>query len=184
MKIKGATLEMTVSFIKQAFGEDQFAQVTAVLEIADREVLSGKIHASKWYPFRLYERILTAMDNVLGDGDGSLCYKCGRYDAEYDLNSLYKLFYKKGSPQFIISNAMFVWRTFFDSGRVEVENVGDKTACFRVLGADEYASVVCREIEGWLEKTTELSGGRNATVEETKCRVKGDEFCEYVIKWE
>lgn len=184
MRIRGATLEMAVSFIKQTYGEDKFSQVIAGLEAADRAVLSNKISSSNWYPFRLYARILTDMDNVLGSGDGILCHKCGRYDAEYDLNSLFKIFYKKGSPQFIISNAMFVWRTFFDSGRVEVEKPGDKTAYFRVHGADEYAPAVCREIEGWLEKTTELSGGRNAFAKETKCRVHGDKFCEYVVKWE
>ncbi len=184
MKVKGTSFKSALSFVKQKFGEDKLALVLAGLETSDRALLSKTILVSDWYPFRLYGNFLTALDKTLGKGDGKLSRECGRFDAEFDLNTVYKAFYKMTSPQFIIGNAPLVWKAYFNAGRVEIDKHGTQGINFRIRDTDEYAPMVCREMEGWLERTVELSGGRQVVAKEIHCRAQGAAYCEYSIKWQ
>lgn len=184
MKIKGTSLKSALSYIQQTFGDEKLSQVLAALPPPEQAALSKLVLASDWYPFQTYQLLLTAMDRVLGQGDEQICRACGRFDAEYDLNKVYKIFYRLGAPLFIIGNAPLVWRSYYDSGRVEVEKINATRVKLQIREADEYARVVCREMEGWMERTIELSGGRQVKAEETQCRARGAAWCEYLVNWE
>ena len=37
---------------------------------------------------------------------------------------------------------------------------------------------------GDLERSLELSGGKRPIVEESKCRTRGDEYCQFDVNWD
>ena len=43
---------------------------------------------------------------------------------------------------------------------------------------------IVQAVAGWAERSIELSGGKRAIVEESKCRTRGDELCQLDVNWE
>jgi predicted hydrocarbon binding protein len=44
--------------------------------------------------------------------------------------------------------------------------------------------VHCLAVAGFVERSLELSGGKRAILEESKCRTRGDEFCQFDASWD
>jgi hypothetical protein len=76
-----------------------------------------------------------------------------------------------------------LWGQYYDSGRVEAESLGPNSALCRLVDFEEPHRAVCLGVVGWGEAAIEIWGGQDARVEETKCRVRGDDRCEFVFTW-
>ena len=98
MQVKGAALVSTIAYIKLKHGEEGFEKVLSKMSEEDREILSEPIMEPIWYPFRLYVNLTQKVDQVFGIGDLSLVREVGAFGADHDLKTIYKIFYKLGSP--------------------------------------------------------------------------------------
>ena len=182
--VKGSALKTSVAFISAKFGESGWKKVLSSLPDKDREILSKRVLVSSWYPFSSYLSLLTTADKMFGKGDFALCADMGRYSAESDLGSVYMVFNKEANPHFIISRAAAIWKTYYDSGRMEIAEKGDKSVTLRILGFSSPARQHCLRVQGWMEMALRLSGGRNVRVFESKCRCAGGDCCEYKCGWD
>ena len=98
--------------------------------------------------------------------------------------TLYKIFYRVSTPQFIFNKASRVWEVHYDSGRlVPVDETG-KSMRIRIEDFAEPHRAHCLSVQGWAVRSAELSGARVTTHDEVLCRTRGDEACEMVITWE
>jgi hypothetical protein len=71
----------------------------------DRQQIEGGVLVSAWYPFSLFIKIVRLLEKHFGGQVLRLHREMGRAAAEYGLTTFYKVFFKVGSPQFIISRA-------------------------------------------------------------------------------
>ena len=107
---------------------------------------------------------------LFGRGDLGLVKQLGRFGADANLTTIYRLFFKVGSPSWILSRTLRLWSAHYDSGYAEITTRGPNGAVLRIRGvATRIARTVCRW-PGWAERSIELSGGERAFVEESRCR--------------
>jgi len=181
--VKGSALTSTRKFVSAKYGDLGWDRVLSALPEGDRELLSKRVLVSNWYPFSSFINLLSTADKLLGTGDMALCTDMGRFSAENDLSSIYMVFNKEANPHLIISRAASIWKTYYDSGSMEIGERGDNSVAVRIVDFAEPAKPHCRRVQGWIEMALSLAGGVEPKVAETKCRCAGDEFCEFICSW-
>ena len=124
------------------------------------------------------------MDRLFGKGDLGLVRELGRYGADANLTTIYRLFFKVGTTHWILGRAVRLWSAHYDSGYLEVLTRGPKTTVLRMRGFATPHRVHCLSVIGWAERSIELSGGVNVVGEEPLCRTRGDEMCQIEATWE
>lgn len=139
---------------------------------------------AKWYPFDEFVELNLVIDRLFGRGDLALVKLLGRHGADANLTTIYRLFYKVGSPQWILGRSVRLWSAHYDSGYSEVATRGARAAVLRVRGFATPHQAHCLSVMGWAERAIELSGGKRPIVEESQCRTRGDELCQLDITWE
>jgi hypothetical protein len=186
MNIKGSTLIPRLEYLQKQATEEQMEKVYKRLRPPLVEVLKTGIMATRWYPVEDMLALSSAMDVVLGQGDKKLIWELGRFSAEFAARGIYKIFYKFGSPEWIIKKTLSVWRQYYDAGEVRViEKNSNGVHGLRICisGLSGVPSTLWLSIGGWVEKSLELSGGKNvkAVIAET-LQTPGTN-CEIDLTW-
>jgi predicted hydrocarbon binding protein len=183
VQIKGTALGSVQRYVHEQFGEAEWRALLAGLPPEERQPIEGGILVSAWYPFALFVRMVQAAEAQLGLRVPRLHHDMGRAAAEYGLTTFYKLFYKVGSPQFIITRSAKVWRTYYTSGDMTVPVCEDGHAVVQLAGFEEPARELCARLPGFFERTVELSGGRSVRLVHETCVHRGGEACRFESWW-
>ncbi|MCC6554149.1 MAG: hypothetical protein IT372_14180 [Polyangiaceae bacterium] len=181
--VKGAAVTARVRFVRERFGEGALADLLGALQPDARAAIEERILPQAWVPYDLYIDLNVAIDRLFGAGDLRLCYELGRYSAEVNLPTLYKLFYRLGTPMFVFEKAARVWRLHYDSGVLVPIEEGPKLVRLRVEDFQRPHRAHCLSVLGWAAKSIELSGGTVLRAEEERCRTRGDRACEHSLRW-
>lgn len=184
MNVKGSALVSTIELVESKYGKEGIEKVFSKLPEEDQIIFKDPIIQSEWYPFRLYVGLTEMVDRVFGIGDYSLVREIGKYSAEHDLKTIYRIFYKIGSPQYIIKQAGKVFTTYFDFGdfKTPVNKKGNVVA--EIYGIPEISPVFLQRIRGFMEKTLELSGAKNPKVYPAKQEKDGQVIAVFNAFWE
>lgn len=187
VSVKGSAITARIRWVRDLHGEDGFRRLKQALGPDERKVLEGKILPHEWVPFELFVAVSVELDRIYGKGDLDLCREMGRYAAQVNLPTLYRIFYALGSPGFIVTRAARVWDVHYSSGRLDTQTTkspdGSETARLRLVGFETPHRAHCNAVLGWCEQSILLSGGKLVSAGETKCRTRGDELCEIVATW-
>ncbi|HDS08945.1 MAG TPA: hypothetical protein ENN73_01850 [Firmicutes bacterium] len=183
MNVKGTAIISTLKFLELNYSSDQLKSVMNKLSKSDRDILSEKLFPSVWYPFNTLINLTRLIDSDLGTGDLTLARKIGKFSADHDLKSIYKLFYKIGSPQFVISRASQVFATYYDIGRLETIDKGKGFMLLCLRNFPELDEIFLQRVSGWMEKTLELSGAVNPQVYTTIKEEHGKKIVEFKGAW-
>jgi len=65
---------------------------------------------------------------------------------------VYKIFFKVGSPEFIISRAARVFSSYYDTGELRIAESGPGRAVAELVGFEGGAPQFCERIFGWPSK--------------------------------
>jgi len=181
-RTKGITLTHARAYAEKTFGTAAWERVLAACEGDDRAVLGG-IVAVGWYDLGLYARTLRALDAVLGYGDLTLLDELGRYGAEKDFTTVYRLFFRMGNPIYAIEKTTDYWRKFHDTGIWSIVREGEGRArgTLRDWGCVDRA--LCREMTAYMSRVLELVGGKDVRLLHPRCRVDGDAECFFTLRW-
>ncbi len=183
--IKGSSIKAVKEFIVKHGGDESYQKVIDGMSADSRSVIGNKsILSSTWYPMDVYVDFLKSVKNVLGKDNKIILYETGSYIIEYGYNAFYKLFYRFGSPQFILKNSKYLWSSYFKPSRLTVVKTTETSALLRVEGEPLPDKVLCESTAGGMEQSAKLSGAKNIKIQETQCRVTGSPYCEYDITWE
>lgn len=165
MHVKGTGILSTLEFIKMKFGDDAIEKIMPKLSEEEQEVLNGAIVNPEWYPFSIYVNLTRYMDQVFGVGDLTLAKEIGLWAAEHDLKTVYRVFYKLGTPQFIIKQAGRIFSTYFDRGKLNIveSEKGRVVAELEDFPVDVHPAFLQR-VCGSMEKMLLLSGGNEPRV--------------------
>jgi hypothetical protein len=183
-QVKGSALASRVLWTQLEHGEQGLQRLLAQCSPELRGSLELGVNKAKWYPFEQFVELNLTLDRLFGSGDLGLIKELGRYGADANLKTIYRLFYKVGTPMWILGRAVRLWSAHYDSGYAEVATRGPKAAILRIRGFDTPHQAHCLSVLGWCERSIELSGGKRAVTSEPQCRTRGDELCQMEIVWE
>lgn len=182
--VKGSALASRVLWVELGHGSAGMKRLLAQVSPELKQVLETRIQKANWYPFEQFIELNETIDRVFGKGDRGLIKQIGRDGADANLTTIYRLFFKLGSVNWILGRAVRLWSAHYDSGYLEVMTRGPRSAVVRVRGFATPHPVHCLAVAGWAERSVELSGGKRVALAEVKCRTKGDEFCQFDVRWE
>lgn len=182
--VKGSVLRSRLAFVSELRGGETLERVLARLTEQEQAILGGTLMPFVWYPFEINLRLDAAIAAELGGGD-EIFRAMGAKSAEHNLTSASQRRYvDEKNPQALLKSTSAIYSVYYDTGRREYEKVSETSAILRTYESLSFASTDCLSVAGWYERAIAMCGGRNARVAETRCRVKGDAVCEYVLEWE
>jgi hypothetical protein len=184
VNVKGSALTSRILWVQLEHGDGGFKRLLAQVSPELRQSLEMGVIKARWYPFEQFIELNLVLDRLFGSGDGKLIKVLGRYGADANLKTIYRLFYKVGTVHWILGRAVRLWSAHYDQGFLEVATRGPKAAILRVRSFPTPHPVHCAAVEGWAERSIELSGGKQPKMAETKCRNRGDEVCQYEATWD
>jgi uncharacterized protein (TIGR02265 family) len=181
-QVKGVAVVSTLRFIKDRFGDAGLRETLAALDAADREAFSNPL-VSAWYPLPQMLRLMRQAEARFGGQLPNIHREMGRASADYGLTTVYKIFYKIGSPQFIISKGSRVFSSYYQYGQLEVPESGPGFANAVLRDFKDGGPEYCERIFGWMTRTMELCGTRNLRTSHVTCVHRGDPVCRFEGVW-
>jgi len=181
--VKGSAVAARLRFVRERHGEQALARLLEAISAPHRAALEGRVLPQAWVPYDLFVELGEAADRLFGRGDLSLCYEMGRYAAEVNLPTLYRLFYRLGSPKFILRKAAQLWSVHYDSGKLAAFDEGASGARLEIVDFERPHRAHCLAVLGWASRSIELSGGTLLGADEERCRTWGAETCEMTLRW-
>jgi hypothetical protein len=182
--VKGSALSSRVLWVQLGHGAAGTDRLLAQCSPELRAVIAGGIEKARWYPFDQFIELNLLIDRLFGRGDLELVRMLGRHGADANLTTIYRLFFKVGSPLWILSRTLRLYSAHYDTGWAEVTTRGANAAVLRIRNVEQPHRVHCLSVAGWAERSIELSGGKHAFVEESRCRTAGDELCQLDVAWD
>lgn len=177
-KVRGSLILDAASFVREHYGPEAHARVLAALPSSHASVFGAGLREGAWEPLASLTTYMEAANDLL-DRDATdfhrrLGYFAGRRSAEGAVKVMV------GGMKTATKMANVLWRSYFDTGSVEVE-ARPGAGVFRVR--DFPASrVLCRRLLGALEGLLSQAA-EDMHVEERTCVLDGAPFCEFGLTW-
>ncbi len=184
MTVKGMALMALDAFVKSNF-PDRREEWLAALPPGARDVYSHSVLASDMYP--LYDTLIEPTQKVCDlfyNGDDRGAWETGVHSSSYALKGIYKVFFKIGSPQFIIDRASRVFSTYYPNAELRVAGFHSRRCVLHIVKFPEPYRILEINIAGWIYGTLGLFGFKNGKVEITKSLARGDAVTEFTAEWE
>lgn len=185
-QVKGISIVGMIKFIKKK-SPDLLQKVKSELPPGSSKYMENHILVTEWYPYQLFVDMLRTLDRLLGSGDLEFCAEQGRLSARHDVASVYKVFLRFINTKMLVSKAMSMWNSYFDSGKVEVlsyvDSGIDKHLAISISDFPDIDMAHIRNVEGWIEEFLIMS--KFAMVVQPrilKCPEYGDPVTELYFK--
>jgi hypothetical protein len=181
--VKGSALASRLLWVRLGHGEPGLARLEQAVSPALREVLVNGVQMARWYPFEQFIELIEVIDRLFGKGDLGLVRELGRFGADANLKTVYRLFYKVGTVRWIIGRAARLWGAHYDSGELRIvdDRAGDIT--MEIAGFATPHRIHCESVVAWCERSIEISGGRDVQITMLDCRATGGERCTFRVTW-
>ncbi|MCC6646098.1 MAG: hypothetical protein IT374_11070 [Polyangiaceae bacterium] len=183
-RVKASTVIARLQYVESRFGRDARARIVESLMPEHRRVIEDGVLPHQWVSFELFVALNVEIDRAHGKGDLALCEDMGAFGAAANLTTLYRVFYKLGTPMFIFRKAARLWEVHYDSGRLVPTQEGESTVRLKILDFDTPHRAHCLSVLGWATKSIELSGAKVTERAEQRCRTRRDGACELVVGWQ
>jgi uncharacterized protein (TIGR02265 family) len=182
-KVKGSVLRSRLSFVEGTFGEEDLRRVLESLSAEDQEALDRML-PSTWLPFEVGRRLDDSIVKVLGGGRPEFFERLGIASAEKNLTTVHSMFLTPGDPHAFLAKAPHIYRLYYQTGRRDYEQTGEKAGVLTTTDAETFSNADCMTVIGWYKRALEYCGATNPQVVEEECRAKGGEACRYRVSWE
>jgi hypothetical protein len=174
-RVHGAVLERYLAFVRHKLGPGALGEILQEVGLGNTRVLD-----ERWYPMEVFEGILKAIEKRWEGPPGKGCEEAAKYVARL-LGSIRQQVVRAMSIEDLAERAPIVWNKEFNFGRLEVL-VGKGWAVFSHHDwspCPESCSVQLGAYSGILESIS-VPG----SVVKTKCLRRGDDRCEYYVRWD
>ena len=181
--VKGSAFASRILWVRLNHGEKGVERLASQVSDELAAVVRGGAVMSRWYPFDMFVEINVAIDRVFGSGDLALVKTLGRYGADANLTTIYRLFYKVGTTKWLLERASRLWGMHYDSGRLIVRRFPGDEVEMEIKDFATPHRVHCDSVQGWTERSLELSGAKDTAIDEIACRARGDTRCRFRATW-
>ena len=180
--VKGRSLLDTVTSIRSAFGDAGLRKVLSSVEPPFRALLAGDVLVSDWYPL---DAMTCALERNLELNDPDEAHAIQRAEQAFDrqLNGVYKIFVRLGSPEWIIKRIGAVHETYFRNVQIAASFGGERRAVVRYVGFQRQHRVIELLILGFYRKALELSGAKERGVRITTSIAADKGYLELALSW-
>ena len=151
-QVKGSMFIMFVKAIKS----DKKGSFDKFLTDKDREVLSGLVLQSHWYPYETYKNCFVAVSRVIAGDDPKMLRDWGRIYGEESITTIYKSVLLKKDPRAAIEEYQRVFKSQFNFGRMEGKVTSDNEMTVTVYDFDKEFEPWYYVAQGWIERIIEL----------------------------
>lgn len=148
---RGSNLHHMRSYVQSQYDGSAWRQVLQSMRTDDASVLRGLLPVG-WYPLELQYRLVQAIDDTLGRGDGAEVRKIGRYEAQQDLTVVHRLFLRMANPGFVLEQSGRYWNRFYKSGRWEVARDSSNSASARLLELDPFDGLMADYLGAYIRE--------------------------------
>ncbi len=183
VNVKGTAVNSTLRFLADKYGAASIATVTENLPPEERDAIRRGVLVSHWYRFSTLAHMMREARRIYAGGDAGIYKEMGRASADYALTTIYKIFFKVGSPQFIITRAASVYGSYYSAGGATVTDSGRGVAILELQPFPEPCEEYCHRIWGWVNRMLELSGATRIDSRHAKCQARGDAKCVIDGRW-
>jgi hypothetical protein len=180
---KGLAVNMRLAYAERFHGQEGLAQLVASLTPEHRATIEARVLPHAWVPMDLFIALNVNADRLFGKGDLALCQGMGAWAAEKSLPTLFRIFYRLGTPMFIFGKAAKLWSQHYDSGWLEPMSPGPNEVHLLLHELQQPHRAHCLSVLGWAARSIEMSGGTLAGAEELRCRTRGDDVCDLSLRW-
>jgi hypothetical protein len=183
MTIRGSGVLALPQFVKTRFPA-RYDEWLGSLPTPSRAIHTRAILASDCYS--LYDALIEPTKKICDlfyGGDEKGAWEAGKFSAEYALKGFYRVFFKMGSPQFMIDRAARVFSSYYSESELRVTASSPNRCVMQVIAFPEPYRILDLRIGGWMERALELIGCKRVRVEISQSKVNGDPVTEYVSTW-
>jgi hypothetical protein len=181
-RTKGISFLHVKAFVTERLGAGAWPEVLARFPEPEQLTLDSVVSPA-WYELGLYARLLHVVDELHGKGDPRFLHALGRFEAERDLTTTTRWLLRLFRPSAAIEQLGRYWRRFHDTGRWTLTHRDDRVISARLESWGVIDAALCRELSGYLGRTLEMLGGREVSIEHTRCRSRNDPYCEFRARW-
>ncbi|HEY7546031.1 MAG TPA: hypothetical protein VID27_14160 [Blastocatellia bacterium] len=183
-KVKGTVINAWKNFLKERYGEDRLTAAIQSLDSDERAHLLSPVLDSSWYPMELQDVMSRLTKALASPSDKDLAQELGRYTADYVYTKVYRTVLT-GSLE---KNKTTDWLDdvlYQDLRRCVSEQTGPHSSVSRYYYLEaKPRSGQCRTLAAFLTRRHELIGRKNVTCVHQKCSSRGDDCCEFLLKWD
>jgi len=183
VRAKGTTFISTIRYFQDKFGPAGYEKICAALPEAGRAQAKSGYLASVWYPFADLIALMKSAQKEFGQTDPKLLWNSGRASADYGINTVYKIFMKVGSPEFMISKALTVFANYYDQGKFVMTVSEPRHAIGEIRDFPEPSAEFCQRLQGFFERTLEITGATRIELSHPECKARGSQVCRFEARW-
>jgi len=180
-KIKGTALIMAVKLVRK-----NREKMEPLMDASTRDFVSQRILPGSWYPIEDATRLLHVVCRFYGGSPAQAMEMVGMYCAEKDLSGVYAHLIHLGDPARTFRRAVMLWRNYLDTGTLRFVHVNDtlKQSVMRLEGFAQTDVPYCACVIGMARVVAGFAGVEDSfKIEETRCTLHGEPFCEFKSSW-
>lgn len=183
LKVKGTAVRSTLNYMKDALG-DHLKEFVNTLPQEHKVFFEKPIITSDFYPVMPFAQICEGYAHFLREDPWEVYLRLGRASADYGLKTVYRIFLKLGSVQYILSKAPLIWNNYYSEGKMEVVESSKVSGILRITNLTMPHLAICGRVTGWMERTVELSGGKTPRLSHSQCTLKNQPYEKWEAHWE
>lgn len=183
LHIKGTAVLGTVDAICARAGKEELERILGHLDEQTREIFQGSISPSSWYSCDAFARFLEADIRETAGGNEEELIRRSEAVIEKQLNGIYKIFVRLGSPEFVIRRIAAVHSTYFDGVQIIAEMKGPNSATLQYVGFSREHRILEFVIIGFFKKALEICGAKRVEARFSVPMEAGEKFCELSLVW-
>ena len=122
--IRGSLFQSLPEFVKTHLGEQRWEEFLERVDPGAAAVYRKEMDALSWYPFSVVSSATDALVAMspMGTGDATL-RKFATHNLDRATNLIFRAIFKVGSPEFMVSKSDQVWKKYYSTGRMTVDEV-------------------------------------------------------------
>ena len=187
-RCKGSILTHLRAYVESSYGSRVWQEMLEASSPDDRGVHEGIVLAGGWYPVGVWNRALAwLLPRYHGKSPDEEMRRVAAFIADRDLNSVYKMVLRLGSPEFLLRRTDALWSRYFDGGKFGSAEDGPKR--FKLWldapgGLDVPDRFTCDPgVCAWIEMGLRNTRVTTGSVRHVDCRFNNGQRCEYVATW-
>jgi len=182
--IRGSLFQSLPSFVKSHFGAQRWDEFLTRVDPVAADAYKTEMAALAWYPFIVVASAADTMVAMSSDGAGDATLKrFATHNLDRATNLIFRAIFKIGSPEFMVSKSDQVWKKYYSTGRMSVENASKGKASVRLYDFPEITRNYTRVVLHAVEATIAKAGGRPTSSQVTADIHAGDAYTEFSYTW-
>jgi len=182
-EVRGVSLKGDGNFVLKEKGEEGLKKLQEEMIKAGFPVNYRTIRAMNFYPLKLDVVNLILIKRIFNFDDKKL-QELGWFLAKSSL--VLKLYMKYfASLEKITKQAPAIWTKSYTVGELQVSEVNEKEKYLAIRIKDfKIHALYCQIFIGYFSSVVQMVTGGKISSAHPKCAFEGQDFCEFLIKWE